>query len=196
MTDRFSKLTCTVPLRTKTAFVVAKAFCEHWVFCYGPPRRVHSDNGPKFSAKFFQTVCRELVIEKDFSSAYHPQTNRQVERFNRTIFNSLRGYLAIRQGYWDVYTAAITFGYNCRINSSLGLASFELVLSRPPPPLAVENPESGNEDTPETVKLRFLQQLREPKPLERERLAEAQGRYKRKYGRTVRPKNDGIPKDS
>jgi Integrase zinc binding domain len=31
MTDRFSKLTKTVPLRTTTAFVCARAFCEHWV---------------------------------------------------------------------------------------------------------------------------------------------------------------------
>jgi hypothetical protein len=70
------------------------------------------------------------------------------------------------------------------------------VLSRPPPPLTVEAPESGNEDAPETVKLWFLQQLRDLMPLSRERLAEVQGRYTRNYDRTVRPKNDGIPKDS
>jgi hypothetical protein len=46
------------------------------------------------------------------------------------------------------------------------------------------------------VKLRFLQQLRDLMPLARERLAEAQGRYKRNFDCTVRPKNDGIPKDS
>jgi transposase InsO family protein len=122
MTDRFSKLTRTVPLRTTTAFVFAKAFCEHWVFCYGPPRHVLSENGPQFAAKFFQAVCRKLGIEKVFSSAYHPQTNGQVERFNRTIVNSLRGYLAGRQADRDEYTAAITFGYNCRIHLCLGLA--------------------------------------------------------------------------
>jgi hypothetical protein len=70
------------------------------------------------------------------------------------------------------------------------------VLSRPPPPLAVEAPDSGNEDTPDTVKLRFLQQLLDLMPLARERLAEAQGRHKQNYDRTVRPKNDGIPKDA
>jgi hypothetical protein len=32
MTDRFSKLTRTVPMRTITALAVAKAFCEAWVF--------------------------------------------------------------------------------------------------------------------------------------------------------------------
>jgi hypothetical protein len=73
MTDRFSKLTRTVPLRTKTAFFVSKAFREHWVFCYVPPCHLVFENGPQFAEKFFQAVCREIGIEKDFSSAYHPR---------------------------------------------------------------------------------------------------------------------------
>jgi Integrase zinc binding domain len=35
ISDRFSKLTRTVPLRTITALGVAKAFCEAWVLSYG-----------------------------------------------------------------------------------------------------------------------------------------------------------------
>jgi Integrase zinc binding domain len=58
ITDRFSKLTRTVHLRNISAFVFAKAFCEHWVFVYGPPRYALTDNGPQFSAKFFLAVCR------------------------------------------------------------------------------------------------------------------------------------------
>jgi Integrase zinc binding domain len=34
--DRFTKVTITVPLRTVTALVVAKAFCDRWVYFYGP----------------------------------------------------------------------------------------------------------------------------------------------------------------
>jgi transposase InsO family protein len=192
LTDRFSKLTRTVPLRTTSAFVVAKAFCDHWVFVYGPPRYVLTDNGPQFTAKFFLAVCRELGIDKVFTTAYHPQTNGQVERFNRTIVNSLRGYVAERQEDWDEYTAAITFGYNCRIHSSLGLAPFELVLSRPPPPLSVEYPDPGIEGTPDTAKLRFLKRIKELRPLALRRLAEAQARYKRNYDRTIREKNNEL----
>jgi Integrase zinc binding domain len=43
ITDRFSELTRTVPLRTITALVVAKAFCENCVFAYGAPRYVLTD---------------------------------------------------------------------------------------------------------------------------------------------------------
>jgi transposase InsO family protein len=115
------------------------------VFVYGAPRYVLTDNGTQFTAKFFLAVCRELGIGKVSTTAYHPQTNGQVERFNRTIVNSLRGYVSQYQNNWDEFTSAITFGYNCRIHSSFGLAPFELVLSRPPPPLSAEHPESGNE---------------------------------------------------
>jgi hypothetical protein len=133
ITDRFSKLTHTVLLRTTFAFVVAKAFCDHWIFVYGPPRYVLTDKGPQYTSKGFLAVCRELGVNKVFATAYHPQTNGQVERFNRTIINSLRGYVTERQGDWDEYTAAITFGCNCRIHASIGLAPFELVLSRSDP---------------------------------------------------------------
>ena len=37
ITDRFSKLTAVVPLRTTNAYSVAIAFCEEWIFKYGPP---------------------------------------------------------------------------------------------------------------------------------------------------------------
>ena len=122
--DRFSKLTRTVPLRSISAVVVAKAICEHWLFVYGPPRYLLTDNGTQFTAKVFLAVCRDLGIAKVFTTAYHPQTNGQVERFNRTILNALRGYVASNQRDWDDYTSTITFGYNCRVHASLGFTPF------------------------------------------------------------------------
>jgi Chromo (CHRromatin Organisation MOdifier) domain/Integrase core domain/Integrase zinc binding domain len=189
ITDRFSKLTRTVPLRTITALSVAKAFCDAWVFSYGPPRYLLTDNGAKSAAKFFLAVCRELGIAKVFTTAYHPQTNGQVERFNRTIVNSIRGYVSGRQSDWDEFTSALTFGYNCRIHSSLGFTPFDLVLSQPPPSLSVESPDPDQLESPTTTKLKFLQTIREIYPLARERLAQAQARYKENFYRSVRENN-------
>jgi hypothetical protein len=189
ITDRFSKLTRTVPLRIISAFVVAKAFCEHWVFVYGPPRYALTDNGAKFSAKFLLAVCRELGVSKVFATAYHPQTNGQVERYNRTIINSLRGYVSERQNDWDEFSSALTFGYNCRIHSSLGYAAFELILSRPPPSLSVETPDNGKADTAETGRMRFLDRLKELRPLAKKKLAESQARYKATFDISVRENN-------
>jgi transposase InsO family protein len=160
ISDRFSEITRSVPLRTITALGVAKSFCDAWVFSYGPPRYLFTDNGTQFKANVFLVVCRELGIAKIFTTAYHPQTIGQVERFNRTIINSLRGYVERWQNDWDEYTSAITFGYNCRVHSSLNLAPFELILSRPPPELSVGPSEAELQDTPASAKLRFITRVK------------------------------------
>jgi Integrase zinc binding domain len=189
ISDRFSKLTRTVPMRTITTLCVAKAFCDAWVLSYGPPRYLLTDNVTQFNAKFFLSVCRELGIFKIFTTAYHPQTNGQVERFNRTIINCLRGYIERRQTDWDEYTSAITFGYNCRVHSSLDLAPFELILSRPPPTLSVRPSEAEVQDTPASAKLRFITRVKELVPLAQTRLAEAQAQYKKNFDRSIKEKN-------
>jgi hypothetical protein len=165
ITDRFSKLTGTVPLRTIPAFVVAKAFCEHLVFVYGPPPYALTDYGAQFTAKFFVAVCRELGVSKVSTTASHPQMYGQVERYNRTIINALRGYIDDRQNDWDDFTSSLSFGYKFRIHHLLVLAPFELFLSRRPPPLFVETPEKGTADIPENARVRILQLLKELHPL-------------------------------
>jgi hypothetical protein len=192
ISDLFSKLTRMVPLRTITALGVAKAFCDAWVFSYGPPRYLLTNNGTQFNAKVFLAVYRELGVAKIFTTTYHPQTDGQVERFNKTIINSLRGYVERRQNDWDVYTSAITFGYNCRVHSSLNLAPFELILSRPPPILSVGPSEAEFQDTSSSAKLRFITRVKELVPLAQTRLSEAHAQYKRNFDQSIKEKNKAV----
>ena len=50
ITDRFKKLTRVEPLRKITAYNVAVAFVENWIFAYGPPEAVILYNGKQFAA--------------------------------------------------------------------------------------------------------------------------------------------------
>ena len=190
--DRFSKVTKTVPLRTVTALSVARAFCDHWAYVYGPPVSLLTDNGPQFTAKFFQAVCAELGIHKVFTTAYHPQTNGQVERYNRTILASLRGYVAVRQDDWDDYTSAVTFAYNCRVHASLGMPPFELALTRPPPSLSLQSQPTLEERTPSTLKREFLERLKTLRFRAGMNLHHAQTRYKKNFDRGVVQKNANL----
>jgi transposase InsO family protein len=95
-------------------------------------------------------------VTKVFTTAYHPQTNGQVERFNRTILNSLRGYIGANQSNWDEFTSVWTFAYNAQVHASLEMAPFELVLSRPPVTLTVSIPSWEDPPSGETEKMRFL----------------------------------------
>ena len=85
VSDRFTKLTQVVSLKRITAFDVAIAFVEHWLFKYGAPTTLLSDNRSQFVTHFFRRVCNILQVHNIFTTTYHPQTNVQVERFNRTL---------------------------------------------------------------------------------------------------------------
>ncbi|CDF36773.1 unnamed protein product [Chondrus crispus] len=90
ISDRYSKLVRTVPLKKITAVHIAQAFVHLWVFIYGPPIKLLSDNDTQFTPPFFQNICRILGIRNVFTTTYHPQANGQVERFNRTLTSALR----------------------------------------------------------------------------------------------------------
>ena len=50
-----------------------------------------------------------LGLKHYLTTAYHPQTNRQVERLNKTIAARLRHYTEEHQRDWDVYVQPLTY---------------------------------------------------------------------------------------
>jgi hypothetical protein len=79
--DRYTKVTRTVPLRTVTALSVARAFVDQWVYVYGPPVSLLTDNGPQFRANFFRPLARSSAYQK----CLQPRTtNRAMGRWTDT----------------------------------------------------------------------------------------------------------------
>jgi transposase InsO family protein len=52
---------------------------------FGTPRILISDRGTHFTGKNFKKCLSKLGIEHRISTAYHPQTNGQVETLNRQL---------------------------------------------------------------------------------------------------------------
>ena len=187
ITDRFSRLTQVVALRTITAYTVAVAFCDSWVFKYGIPRTLLSDNGPQFNAKFFHSTCRILGITNFSTSVYHPQTKGQVERYNRTIASMLRNYVGEHQDDWDVYVGQLTYAYNSHVLRTTRTTPFELVLSRPPPELSLRRADG---DVPPfdrgNQRAEFLKTMDSTIQRAYGSLRRTQARYKRDFDKRIR----------
>ena len=60
------------------------------------------------------------------STAFHPQTDGQTERMNRTLEEMLRAYSTYSQDQWDEYLPAAEFAYNNSKQASTGFTPFEL----------------------------------------------------------------------
>lgn len=94
ITDRFSKITRAIPMRSTTATDVAMAFLVHWIYPYGPPICLLTDDGPQFVAKFVKHVGSALGLKQLLTTANHLQTNGQAEPFIKTLASRLSHYVA------------------------------------------------------------------------------------------------------
>ena len=92
--DRFSKISHFVVTTGKTtAEGLARLFRDYVWKLHGLPESVISDRGPQFAAELTRELNKMLEIETKLSMAYHPQTDRQTDRKNksraRTIFENV-----------------------------------------------------------------------------------------------------------
>lgn len=86
VSDRFAKLTRTIPLGRTREFEVANAFAKLWAFVYGAPSSLLTGNDPPFNSKLYQKVCNQLGINCLFTTTYHP---RAIEQPSDLIARSL-----------------------------------------------------------------------------------------------------------
>lgn len=181
MTDRFSKLPRTVPLKRIAAAAIAQAFIKDWVYVYGPPLNMLSDNGKQLVPKFFQNACRIFGVKNVFSTKYHPQTNWQVERFNRTFVAALRPYVSDSPRNWYLYTNTLCYAYNTKMHSTTRMEAFDLVLAHPPLALPVVLDQETTSDTPKPAShhLKWRDDLKQRAEQAARELAKVQARNKR-----------------
>ncbi|MGB8167070.1 MAG: reverse transcriptase domain-containing protein, partial [Chthoniobacteraceae bacterium] len=92
--DRLTKLVRFVPLtKDATAKDVALLFRREWYRSFGLPKVIISDRDRKFVSRFWQALFSALGTDLRFSTAFHPQTDGQTERFNRTLEEYLRHFV-------------------------------------------------------------------------------------------------------
>jgi hypothetical protein len=111
--DKLSKMVHFVPTKTSvSAEEFAALYINHVVKLHGVSKVLISDRDPKFTGKFLTAVCKHLNIKQGLSTAFHPQTDGQTERANRTLEDMLRHYVNPCQTDWDQHLAAAEFAVN------------------------------------------------------------------------------------
>lgn len=87
--DYFSKWSEVRPLSDKRAVSVARFIYDDIMCLHGSPKIEISDQGKGFCNDVCQELFRMTGTTLEVTSPYHPRANGLVERFNRTIKNSL-----------------------------------------------------------------------------------------------------------
>jgi hypothetical protein len=66
-----------------------------------------------------------MGVKLAMSAAYHPQTDGQTERMNRTMIEMIRAYITSHHSNWDVLLPALEFAYNSSKQASTLKTPFE-----------------------------------------------------------------------
>ncbi len=124
---RFTKMVHYVPCITAvSAPQLAKLFFREVVKHHGMPLSIVSDRDPRFTSLFWQSLWKMWGTKLAMSTAYHPQTDGQTERANRTLEDMIRHYVGPDQTDWDEHLPALEFAYNNSKQASTNMTPFQM----------------------------------------------------------------------
>jgi transposase InsO family protein len=100
-----------IPLKTKQATEVARAFFTGVICRHGTPAVVISDNGSEFVATLFEGLLRLYGIRHILTAPYRPQANGVAERIHGFIRPALTIMAEHDHAAWDRRVEAVAFAY-------------------------------------------------------------------------------------
>ena len=98
---------------------------------HGVPRVIVSNRDTRFTRNFWKEICKLMGTSLAMSSGFHPQTDGQTERANRSIEEIKRAYVG-RKDVKDERLGMMEYAYNNAVLSSSGYSPFYLCYGRHP----------------------------------------------------------------
>ena len=130
VSDYFTKWVEAYAIPNQEASTVARVLVDEFFCRFGPPRQLHSDQGRQFESKLMEGICERLEIKKSRTSPYHPQSDGQVERFNRTLLHMLSTTAKDHPWSWEDHLKKVCFAYNTSVHSTTTFTPFYLMFGR------------------------------------------------------------------
>ena len=118
--DFLTKWPLVYPVPDQKSLRIVKLFAEELVPMFGVPEALLSDRGTNLLSHLMKDVCAMLGTKKLNTTAYHPQCDGMVERFNRTLWTMLRKHAASYGPQWDKYLSGVLWAYQNTPHDSTG----------------------------------------------------------------------------
>jgi transposase InsO family protein len=128
--DHFTRWAEAFPITDQTTETIADKILTGIICRYGLPRVILSDRGSGFISALAKMIYTMLNIKRVTTTAWHPQSNGIVERFNGTLKTMLAMWVNEMQTDWDVLLPYALFAYNVSIHRILQETPFYLSFAR------------------------------------------------------------------
>ena len=184
--DFLSKWPLVFPVPDQKAIRLARLLVEEVVPMFGVPEGLLSDRGTNLLSHLMEDVCKLLGIRKLNTTAYHPQCDGMVERFNRTLKTILRKHAARFGVQWDRYLPGVLWAYRNTPHDSTGEKPSFLLLGhdcRTPTEACYLTDTPAQVTSVEDYREELVLSLTSARDLAAQAIQKSQERYKRNYDR-------------
>ena len=114
---------------TKTDAGTVIKCLQSMFYTHGLPETLRSDNGPPFASREFEGFLEYLAVDHKKGIPYWPQSDGEVERFNKTLLKIIR--IAQLQGKnWKGEVQDFIFQYRSTPHTVTSLSPAELLMGR------------------------------------------------------------------
>ncbi len=188
--DQFTKWVEFHALPNQKASLIAKTLVDEFFSRFGCPLQIHSDQGRNFEGNVMRALCELLEISKTRTTPYHPSSNGQVERNNRTLLQMVRCFLQNNQRNWDLYLQQLAGAMRASVSRQTGFSANMLMLGREvmqPMDLILRSPSLAQSSDPADYVKSLCESLQRVQEFTRENLRVAQERQKRDYDLRLHP---------
>ena len=111
---------------------VANKYLKHLVPWFSLPKRIISDRDPRFTSAFTKEMCKNLGIQQNLSTAFHPRTDGQTERMNAWIEQYLRPWTSTSPHKWASFLPIVEFTHNSWKHDAAKITPHELLIGMKP----------------------------------------------------------------
>ncbi|WVZ80504.1 hypothetical protein U9M48_027974 [Paspalum notatum var. saurae] len=137
--DRLTKSAHFIPVKaTHNAPRLAELYIQNVLRLHGVPISIISDRGPQFTARFWKSLHEALGTKLDYSTAYHPQTDGQMEQVNQLFEDLLRACVLTYGPNWEDSLPYAEFSYNNSYQASIEMSPFQALIKKKIGDLAYE----------------------------------------------------------
>ena len=187
--DYLTKWPLVYAVPNQKAQTIAHILAEEVVPFFGVPEALLSDRGTNLLSYLMRDLCEILGMTKLNTTAYHPECDGMVERFNRTLKSMLRKHAARFGKQWDQYLSYILWAYRNTPHESTGEKPSFLLFGwdlRSPTEAAFMQPTDPVSSNVEDYREKVILALSSAHQLAVQSVQKAQKHYKKLYDRNAK----------
>jgi hypothetical protein len=122
---RLTKAIELIPYRKDwTAEQLGYSLCDKVFRHHGMPKTIISDRDKLFTSNYWATLMSAIGIQQKLSTSFHPETDGQTERTNRTLKQYLRIYCNYQQDNWVSLLPMAQLAHNNKQSEATGHTPF------------------------------------------------------------------------